>query len=64
VGLGCLWVLAEVGSTAQWCGYPLDATDTFFQQVFEAARGFFRVVFHRALDSRDYVVWLALAIRT
>jgi hypothetical protein len=35
-----------------------------FQQVFEAARGLFQVVFHRALDSRDCVVWLALAIRT
>jgi hypothetical protein len=35
-----------------------------FQQVFEAARGLLRVVFRRALDSRDYVVWLALAIRT
>jgi hypothetical protein len=34
------------------------------QQVFEAAGGLFRVVFHRALDSRDSVVWLALAIRT
>jgi hypothetical protein len=35
-----------------------------FQQVFEAARGLLRVVFRRALDSRDCVVWLALAIRT
>jgi hypothetical protein len=35
-----------------------------FQQVFGAAGGLFRVVFRRALDSRDYVVWLALAIRT
>jgi hypothetical protein len=34
-----------------------------FQQVFEAAGGF-RVVFRRALDSRDCIVWLALAIRT
>jgi hypothetical protein len=34
------------------------------QQVFEAARGLLRVVFHRALDSRDSVVWLALAIGT
>jgi hypothetical protein len=34
-----------------------------FQQVFEAAGGLFRVVVHRVLDSRDYVVWLALAIR-
>jgi hypothetical protein len=35
-----------------------------FQQVFEAARSLFRVVFHRPLDSRDCVVWLTLAIRT
>jgi hypothetical protein len=35
-----------------------------FQQVSEATRGLFRVVFRRALDSRDCVVWLALAIRT
>jgi hypothetical protein len=35
-----------------------------FQQVFETARGLFRVVFRRALDSRDCVVWLAFAIRT
>jgi hypothetical protein len=35
-----------------------------FQQVFEAAGGFLRVVFRRVLDSRDCVVWLALAIRT
>jgi hypothetical protein len=35
-----------------------------FQQVFEVGRGLVRVVFRRALDSRDYVVWLALAIRT
>jgi hypothetical protein len=35
-----------------------------FQQVFEAAGGLLRVVFRRALDSRDHVVWLALAIRT
>jgi hypothetical protein len=35
-----------------------------FQQVFEAAGGLLRVVFRRALDSRDCVVWLALAIRT
>jgi hypothetical protein len=34
------------------------------QQVFEAARGLLRVVFRRALDSRDSVVWLALAIGT
>jgi hypothetical protein len=34
------------------------------QQVFEAARGLLRVVFLRALDSRDSVVWLALAIGT
>jgi hypothetical protein len=36
----------------------------FFQQVFEAAGGLLRVVFRRALDSRDGVVWLALAIGT
>jgi hypothetical protein len=36
----------------------------FFQQVLEAAEGLLRVVFHRTLDSRDCVVWLALAIRT
>jgi hypothetical protein len=35
-----------------------------FQQVFEAAGGLLRVVFHRALDSRNCVVCLALAIRT
>jgi hypothetical protein len=35
-----------------------------FQQVLEAAGGHLRVVFHRALDSHDCVVWLALAIRT
>jgi hypothetical protein len=35
-----------------------------FQQVFEAAGGLLRVVFRRALDSRDCVVWLVLAIRT
>jgi hypothetical protein len=35
-----------------------------FQQVFEAARGLLRVVFRRALDSRDCVVWLTLAVRT
>jgi hypothetical protein len=35
-----------------------------FQQVFEAAGGILRVVFCRALDSRDSVVWLALAIGT
>jgi hypothetical protein len=34
------------------------------QQVFEAAGGLLRVVFRRALDSRDCVVYLALAIRT
>jgi hypothetical protein len=36
----------------------------FFQQVFEAAGGLLRVVFRRALDSRDSVVWLALAVGT
>jgi hypothetical protein len=35
-----------------------------FQQVFEAARGILRVLFRRALDSRDSVVWLALAVGT
>jgi hypothetical protein len=30
-----------------------------FQQVFEAAGGLLRVVFRRALDIRDSVVWLA-----
>jgi hypothetical protein len=35
-----------------------------FQQIFEAARGLLRVVFHRALDSRDCVVWLVLPVRT
>jgi hypothetical protein len=35
-----------------------------FQQVLKAARGLLRVVFRRALDSCDCVVWLALAIRT
>jgi hypothetical protein len=35
-----------------------------FQQVFEAATGLLRVVFHRALDSRDCVVWLVLAVGT
>jgi hypothetical protein len=35
-----------------------------FQQVFEAVGGLLQVVFRRALDSRDCVVWLALAIRT
>jgi hypothetical protein len=35
-----------------------------FQQVFEAAGGLLRVVFRRALDSRDSVLWLALAIGT
>jgi hypothetical protein len=35
-----------------------------FQQVFEAAGGLLQVVFRRALDRSDCVVWLALAIRT
>jgi hypothetical protein len=34
-----------------------------FQQVLEAAGGLLRVVFRMALDSRNCVVWLALAIR-
>jgi hypothetical protein len=33
-----------------------------FQQVLEAAGGLLRVVIRRVLDSRDSVVWLALAI--
>jgi hypothetical protein len=32
------------------------------QQVFEAAGGLLRVLLRRALDSRDSVVWLALAV--
>jgi hypothetical protein len=35
-----------------------------FQQILEAAGGLLRVVFCRALNSRDCVVWLALAVRT
>jgi hypothetical protein len=35
-----------------------------FQQVFEATRGLLRLVFRRALDNYDCVVWLALAVRT
>jgi hypothetical protein len=35
-----------------------------FQQVFEAVGGLLQVIFCRALDSRDCVVWLELAIRT
>jgi 7-keto-8-aminopelargonate synthetase-like enzyme len=35
-----------------------------FQQGFEAAGGLLRVVFRRALDSCDGVVWLVLAIGT
>jgi hypothetical protein len=35
-----------------------------FQQVFEAARGLLRVVFRRALDNCDCIVWLALVVRT
>jgi hypothetical protein len=34
------------------------------QQVLEAAEGLLRVLFRRALDSRDSVVWLALVIGT
>jgi hypothetical protein len=34
------------------------------QQVFEAAGGLLRVLLRRALDSRDSVVWLALAVGT
>jgi hypothetical protein len=32
------------------------------QQVFEAAGGLLRVFLRRALDSRDSVVWLTLAV--
>jgi hypothetical protein len=35
-----------------------------FQKVFEAAGGLLRVLLRRALDSRDSVVWLALAVGT
>jgi hypothetical protein len=35
-----------------------------FPQVFEAAEGLLRVLLRRALDSRDGVVWLALAVGT
>jgi hypothetical protein len=35
-----------------------------FHQVFEAARGLFRVVIRRALDSHDCVIWLVLAVKT
>jgi hypothetical protein len=35
-----------------------------FQQVFEATGGLLRVIFRRALDRRDSVVWLVLAIGT
>jgi hypothetical protein len=35
-----------------------------FQQVFEDAGCLLRVIFRRVLDSRDCVVWLALAVRT
>jgi hypothetical protein len=34
------------------------------QQVFEAAGGLLRVLLRKALDSRDSVVWLALAVGT
>jgi hypothetical protein len=34
------------------------------QQVFEAAGGLLRVLLRRALDSRNSVVWLALAVGT
>jgi hypothetical protein len=34
------------------------------QQVFEATGGLLRVLFRGALDSRDSVVWLALAVGT
>jgi hypothetical protein len=35
-----------------------------FQQVFEATGSLLRVLLRRALDSRDSVVWLALAVGT
>jgi hypothetical protein len=35
-----------------------------FQQAFEVARGLLRVLLRRTLDSRDSVVWLALAVGT
>jgi hypothetical protein len=35
-----------------------------FQQAFEAAGGLLQVLLRRALDSRDSVVWLALAVGT
>jgi hypothetical protein len=38
--------------------------ELLLQQVFEAARGLLRVLLHRVLDSRDGVVWLALAVGT
>jgi hypothetical protein len=38
--------------------------ELLLQQVFEAAGGLFRVLLRRALDSRDSVVWLALAVGT
>jgi hypothetical protein len=34
------------------------------QQVFKADGGLLRVLLRRALDSRDSVVWLALAVGT
>jgi hypothetical protein len=34
------------------------------QQVFEASRGLLRVLLRTALDSRDSVIWLALAVGT
>jgi hypothetical protein len=34
------------------------------EQVFEAARGLFRVVLLRVLYSHDCVIWLALVLRT
>jgi hypothetical protein len=36
----------------------------FLQQVLESARVLLRVPFRRALDSRDSIVWLALAVGT
>jgi hypothetical protein len=35
-----------------------------FNKSLKLPEVFFRVVFRRALDSRDCVVWFALAIRT
>jgi hypothetical protein len=57
-------VLAVDGSTTWWCGCLQMPQALLFQQVLEVAAGLLRVVFRRALYSRDCVVCLALAIRT